>query len=174
MSPASQILARLCCCNKTNLEFKDMRKRYLLQNVGQVLTTEELRYVAKASESGRRIGKLRTEGGYAIGTHFTGRPDLRTGEYVVESADRIAEPHDRKIPFDVQKAVYERAKSSCELCGWNRERWTREDPRILELHHLSEHAEGGKNVAENLIVLCSKCHDDVHAGRRQLPANILA
>jgi 5-methylcytosine-specific restriction endonuclease McrA len=96
------------------------------------------------------------------------------GEYVLESADRIAEPHDRKIPFDVQKAVYERAKSSCELCGWNRERWTREDPRILELHHLSEHAEGGKNVAENLIVLCSKCHDDVHGGRRQLPPNILA
>jgi hypothetical protein len=133
-----------------------------------------LRYVAEVSEFWRRKGELSEEGGYAIATHFTGRPDLRMGEYVLESADRIAEPHDRQIPFDVQKAVYERAKSSCELCGWNRERWTREDPRILELDHLSEHAEGGKNVAENLIVLCSKCHDEVHAGRRQLPPNILA
>jgi 5-methylcytosine-specific restriction endonuclease McrA len=95
------------------------------------------------------------------------------GEYVLENAERIAEPHDRKVPFDVQKEVYERAKNTCQLCGWNREKWTRDDPRILELHHIEEHVEGGPNIPENLVVLCSRCHDEVHAGRRELPPNII-
>ena len=147
--------------------------RYLLENVGQVVTTEEMAYVAKAREFGRRIRELRTEEGYAIATSFTGRPDLKMGEYVLENAERIAEPHDRKIPFDVQKEVYEKANNTCQLCGWNREKWTRDDPRILELHHVEEHVEGGPNIPENLVVLCGRCHDEVNAGRRELPPNII-
>lgn len=129
--------------------------------------------MAKAKEFGRCVPELRTEEGYAIATHFTGRPDLKMGDYVLESADRIAEPHDRKIPFDVQKLVYDRAHNTCQLCGWNRDRWTRDDPRILELHHVAEHVDGGRNVPENLVVLCSKCHDDLHAARVELPPEIL-
>lgn len=144
-----------------------------MENVGQVVSNEELVYVAKAKEFGRRVRELRTEAGYAIATHFTGRPDLKMGEYVLESVDRIAEPHDRKIPFDIQRALYERAGNRCQLCGWNRDRWTREAPRILELHHVTEHADGGRNVPENLVVLCSKCHDDLHSGRTELPAGIV-
>jgi hypothetical protein len=147
--------------------------KYLLENVGQIITTEELAYVAKAKEFGRRIRELRTEEGYAISTQFTGRPDLRMGEYILESSERIAEPHDRNIPFEVQRIVYERASSTCGLCGWSRARWTRDDPRILELHHITEHAEGGPNVPGNLAVLCSRCHDDVHAGRTELPSDIV-
>ncbi len=147
--------------------------RYLLANVAQVVTNEELAYVAKAKEFGRRVRELRTEQGYPIATMFTGRPDLKMGEYVLESRERISEPHDRKIPFDIQKEVYARDKNTCRLDGWTHDRWTREDPRILELHHIREHVEHGANIAKNLVVLCSRCHDDVHAGRRKLPANIL-
>jgi len=142
--------------------------------VGQVVTTEELKYVAKTSEFGRRVRELRTEQGYAIATCFTGRPDLSMGEYVLESLDRVSEPHDRQIPFAAQKEVYERAGNACQLCGWSRERWTREDPRILELHHLLHHVTGGANTPDNLVVLCSKCHDGVHAGRLELPPDIMA
>lgn len=147
--------------------------RYLRENVGQVLTSEELAYVARASEFGRRIRELRTEEGYAIATRFTGRPDLGMGEYILEALDRIAQPHDRRVPFAVQRAIYDRAANACEICGWSRERWTRDDPRILELHHLEEHAAGGHNAPENLIVLCSRCHDDVHADRRDIPPELL-
>jgi hypothetical protein len=148
--------------------------RYLLENVNQIVTTEELAYVAnKKKEFGRRIRELRTEEGYAIATMFTGRPDLKMGEYVLESSERIAEPHDRKIPFDVQKVVYERDNNRCKNCGWSHSQWRKDDPRILELHHMHEHVKGGANIARNLIVLCSKCHDDVHAGRKRLPKNIL-
>jgi hypothetical protein len=146
---------------------------YLIENVGQIVTTEELAYVAKTREFGRRVRELRTEQGYPIATMFTGRPDLKMGEYVLESTQRISEPHDRNIPFDVQKDVYARDRNTCRLDGWTHDRWSREDPRILELHHIREHAEHGANSPDNLVVLCSRCHDDVHAGRRRLPPNIV-
>jgi len=147
--------------------------QYLRENVGQVVTSEELSYVAKATEFGRRVRELRTEEGYPVATRFTGRPDLKMGEYVLESVERIAEPHERNIPFGIQKEVYERAANTCQLCAWTREQWTRKDPRIFELHHVVEHVVGGSNTVENLIVVCSRCHDEVHAGRMDVPPDIL-
>lgn len=140
--------------------------QYLQENVGKIVTSDELSYVARnAKEFGRRSRELRTEEGYSIATRFTGRPDLGPGQYVLQSLDRVAEPHDRKIPDDIQKEVYERDQNRCRACGWIMERSTARDPRILELHHLEEHAKGGKNLPRNLIVICSRCHDDVHAER---------
>lgn len=147
--------------------------KFLLENVGQIVTTEELAYVAKARQFARRVRELRTEQGYAIATKFTGRPDLRMSEYVLDSSKRVAEPHDRHIDFEVQKQVYERDHNACRLCGWNRERWNRDDPRILELHHVMEHARSGANTANNLIVLCSRCHDDIHAHRQDIPSGLV-
>ncbi len=139
--------------------------RYLQANVGQIVTTEEIDYVAKIADYARRIRELRTEEGYAVATHYTGRPDLRPGEYVLETTERVAEPHDRHIPNEVQREVYERDDNACRICGWNRAMWTREDPRFLELHHVEHHAQRGPNTRENLIVACNRCHDDIHAGR---------
>jgi 5-methylcytosine-specific restriction endonuclease McrA len=146
--------------------------RFLLENVGQKVTSEELAYVAKASEFGRRIRELRTEQGYAISTKSTGRPDLKMGEYILESDERIAEPHDRNISTETEKFVYERANNTCQLCSWNRDKWTKSDPRILEVHHIEAHVAGGRNSADNLALLCSRCHDDVHANRKKLPKDI--
>lgn len=111
---------------------------------------------------------LRTEDGYPIATYYTGRPDLRPGEYVLLDSERIAEPHDRKITVEVQQEVYQRDKNTCRKCQWKPENWISSDPRILELHHFVEHAKGGKNISDNLLVLCSRCHDDIHAGRIDL------
>ena len=145
-----------------------------MENICEVITTEELAYVSNnARQYARRIRELRTEEGYAIATQFTGRPDLKMGEYVLESSDRIAQPHDRQIPFDVQKKVYERDENQCRLCSWNHSKWKRNDAGILELHHVEYHANGGQNNTDNLIVLCSKCHDNLHAGRIELPTDIL-
>lgn len=139
---------------------------FLIANVGQVVTTEELRYVSDdAAEFGRRTREIRTELGYQVATRFTGRPDLAPGQYVLQSLDRLYEPHDRHIPFDVQKAVYLRDRNTCRCCGWSQDNSAEDRPRLLELHHVEHHARGGANSEDNLIVLCSKCHDEVHAGR---------
>lgn len=139
---------------------------FLTENVGKIITTEELAYVARdAREFARRIRELRTEQGYPIATRFTGRPDLSVGQYVLQSTERVAESHDRHIPEEIQKAVYRRDNNTCRLCGWNMHRWSASDPRILELHHMQQHQHGGSNDERNLVVLCGKCHDEVHAGK---------
>lgn len=92
-------------------------------------------------------------------------PIPRVGQCILQSKDRISEAHDRRIKEDVQRAVYARDNNTCRICGWSIDRWSPENPRILELHHLQHHKHGGKNVAKNLIVVCSKCHDEVHAGK---------
>lgn len=148
---------------------QDRMLRYLQANVGQVVTTEELAYVGKAIAFARRVRELRTEQGYAVATRFTGRPDLRPGEYVLEVAERVGKPHDRNIPKAVEEAVYARDNNTCRIDGWNREKWTREDPRFLELHHIEHHVQGGPNTPANLIVVCNRCHDDIHRGRVEPP-----
>lgn len=150
---------------KMPVSVKDRLLAFLKENVAKVVTTEELAYVAKnRREFGRRTRELRTEEGYAVATRFSGRPDLSVGEYVLLSVNRIAEPHDRHIPEDVQKEVYTRDENRCRnpACRYQ---WTPADPRILELHHIVAHARRGPNTSENLLVLCNICHDDVHAGR---------
>ncbi len=139
---------------------------FLRENVGRAVTTDELGYVAKeGSAFTRRVRELRTQGGYAIATRFTGRPDLPSGVYVLESLEPVVPPHDRAIPAPTLRAVWDRDGSRCTRCGWEPALATRADPRFLEVHHLTPHEEGGPNELENLAVLCNRCHDVVHADR---------
>lgn len=171
VSPDSEAPRRWHIANRIRKLPGGARNRLLLyfkENVMRIVTTEELRYVAKSNEFPRRIRELRTEEGYPIATFYTGRPDLRPGEYVLLDQDRIAEPHDRNITVDVQQEVYQRDGNTCRNCKWKPENWISSDPRILELHHYVEHAKGGKNTTDNLLVLCSRCHDSVHASKLDL------
>lgn len=142
--------------------------KYLIENVHRVVTTDELKYVANAAQYARRVRELRTEDGYAVATRFTGRPDLRPGEYVLLDSERVSQPHDRRVPVEVQREVYERDQNQCQLCYWRGSDWTPEDPRLIELHHRFEHEFGGENTTDNLMLLCNRCHDDVHAGRKSI------
>ena len=170
-TPDDKAAKRWHVVNRIRRSDKGSREKileFLLENVGQTVTTEELAYVAnQKKEFARRIRELRTEHGYQIATSFTGRPDLAIGQYVLESAERRTEQHDRHIPREVEKEVYNRDSNTCRVCGWNRNRWRSDDPRILELHHIKEHQQGGENISQNLIVLCSKCHDEVHTGKHR-------
>lgn len=144
------------------LGVRDKILEYLRANVGKPLSGEELRYVAKdRTEWARRTRELRTEYGWPVVTRNTGRPELAIGVYLLEQ-DRQSPEHDRRIPDPVRRAVLIRDDYRCTECTWSFRDWNRADPRILELHHISPHAEGGSNTADNLITLCSVCHDEIH------------
>lgn len=133
--------------------------------VGQVLRGDELAYVAKIQSWRRRTGQLRTERGWRVVTRNTGRPDLKVGEYVLESDQQLPE-HDREIPDEVYSAVLERDHHSCRRCGWNVDKRRAGDPKqFTEVHHIEHHGKGGKNVEANLITLCNVCHDSLHRDR---------
>lgn len=139
---------------------------YLRENVGQIVTGEELRYVAgNKTEWARRVRELRTEFGWPIATKSTGRPDLPVGAYTLE-ADRQSPEHDRNIPDNVRREVLRSDRYRCAECDWSHEEWNPSDPRHLELHHIKHHAKGGENVKENLRTLCTACHDQIHRNEK--------
>ena len=151
--------------NSIRKQSGSVRDKILLffrKNVSKEVSGEELRYVAgDKTEWARRVRELRTEYGWPIVTQATGRPDLPVGVYVLEE-DRQAPEHDRTIRDDVRGAVLRRDHYTCQDCRWNRSLWNRDDPRHLEVHHVTPHAEGGANSADNLITLCNTCHDARH------------
>jgi len=149
---------------KSHASVRDRILEFFRENVGGSVTGEELRYVAgDKTEWARRTRELRTEFGWPIQTRATGRPDLPIGVYVLEE-DRQAPEHDRQIPDSVRGEVLMRDEYRCTQCGWRHELWNPSDPRHLEAHHVKQHKDGGENTVENLITLCTVCHDKVHAG----------
>ena len=136
---------------------------YLRRNVGQQVTGEELRYLARdRKEWARRVRELRTEQGWPIITRNSGRSDLAVGVYVLEE-DRQAYEHDRTIPDPVRIEVLTRDGFRCVRCQWDRSMLRPEDPRrMLELHHVRHHRDRGENSPENLITLCNVHHDAEH------------
>ena len=135
--------------------------KYLQENVGKVVTGEELSYVAKSSEWARRTRELRTEDGWPISTNMSGNPSLAMGEYILEE-NRQAPAHDRHIDEATRRKTMRRDGYRCQRCGWSHEEWNKSDPRFLELHHIKHHADGGSNEMENLITYCNVCHDEIH------------
>lgn len=135
---------------------------YFLKNIGKNISGEELRYLAKdRSEWARRVRELRTEFGWPISTRNTGRPDLDVGVYVMESKRQSPE-HDRQIPDPIRGTVLRRDGYKCKVCLWSHKEWNPSDPRHLELHHIKEHVKGGSNTENNLMTVCTICHDDIH------------
>lgn len=136
---------------------------YFRRNVGEEITGEELKYLAKdKKEWARRVRELRTEQGWPIVTKNSGREDLAIGVYVLEE-DRQTYEHDRRIPDPVRVAVLQRDGFKCVRCGWKRSMLSPDDPRkMLELHHVQHHKDKGENTVENLITLCNVHHDEEH------------
>lgn len=132
------------------------------RSIDSPLSLDQLAYVSKTRETGRRIRELRGEDGWRIFTRFTGRQDLRPDQYVMASTERLP-PHDRKIPDAVYEAVLDRDIHRCRKCGW-----TPNDAKMgsrrqfLEVHHRILHSAGGTNDAQNLFTLCNMHHDEVH------------
>jgi hypothetical protein len=145
---------------------RDKLLKFLLANVAQGVTNEELRYVAgDKTEWARRVRELRSEFGWPIATKTTGRPELGVGVYVLQS-DRQSPAHDRNISDDVRGEVLRRDLYRCKDCNWSHDEWNASDPRHLELHHIKHHVKGGENIKENLKTLCTVCHDKLHKVER--------
>ncbi len=141
---------------------RDKILEFLRANVGKAVSGEELRYVAKdKTEWARRTRELRTELGWPVATRNTGMPGLPVGAYVLQ-ADRQSPEHDRRIPDSTRSSVLRRDGYRCTKCTWAHSEWNESDPRALELHHIKYHVKGGDNLEENLITLCTKCHDQAH------------
>lgn len=64
--------------------------------------------------------------------------------------ERMAREH---IPIKIKKAIRDRGQNECRKC-YRRE--------CLTIHHIQMVMDGGTNDPDNLILLCSACHQEWH------------
>lgn len=101
----------------------DRIEALFLDNIGRVLSREQILAVAKDPISGKepenwhqRLSELRTQDGYTV-LSWRNRGDLKVQEYLMPHADKRAIAGKRVRPTDATwKAILERAKYACE---WN-------------------------------------------------------
>ena len=63
---------------------------------------------------------------------------------------------DAKGFYNVKQAVLSRDNYTCQLCGKQKEH--------LHVHHIVFKSKGGSNRMDNLVTLCSECHEKIHKG----------
>ena len=138
---------------------RDRIRQFFEENVGVVLTTQQIRQIANISEYGRRIRELRDEEGFQIKSHMD-RSDLKPGEYILETLERKP-VIGRGISPPLRIEILERNGFTCQLCGAGPGESDPFNPnRKVRLHidHIKPISQGGTNDKSNLRVVCSACN----------------
>jgi hypothetical protein len=94
---------------------------FLLDNVDHIVVTADLKRAAQNPETGvvpenwhQRLSELRTDDGYTILTHRD-RADLRSGQYVMSSAEKRVSAGTRVLPTpETWIAILARSENTCE------------------------------------------------------------
>jgi hypothetical protein len=147
---------------KSALSARDRILQYLQARVGEIVDSELLKYVSGVQEHGQPIRELRCELGYSISTHID-RPNLKAGEYVLESAEPSLNVSERQISDTLRQTVFERDGYRCVLCG------VAYGPRVLLTAHLLVARTGGgsDNDPEDFVTLCDRDHAAITGAQQE-------
>lgn len=132
----------------------------LYDNLGKIVTNEDLMRVSGQHNYARRIRELRAEG-WKI--KYVNVP----GGYILKSAKKSPIAVDKYINLKLRTKILERDNYTCQLCGCtNKNNRSGKQKVILEVDHIKPLTLGGKTVEKNLWTLCSRCN----AGKKSLLA----
>jgi len=139
--------------------------KYLLEHIGQVLTSKELRDAAGgASEWARRLRELRDEEGYQILSHRD-RASLKPGQYILET-DVRRPIFARGISKETRAYVLERNGYTCQMCGLaagDRDPYDSMRKVRLTMGHIIDKSLGGSDTPGNLRAVCTNCNEGLAA-----------
>jgi hypothetical protein len=133
---------------------------HFLENIGKVMTSDELREVAGTSEWARRVRELRDEEGYQILTNHD-RAELKIGEYLLENA-KPQPAFERSISKETRAYVLDRNGFTCQMCGAVAGEPHPYDPgkkTRLHIGHIIDKSMGGTDDLSNLRAICSVCNE---------------
>lgn len=146
-------------------------RAYILANLGQVMTSDELRIASgNASEWGRRLRELRDEEGYEILSH-NDRSTLKPGEYLIENA-KPRPAFARDISKETRAYVLDRNGFTCQMCGavaGEPHPYAPEKKTRLQIGHIIDKSAGGSDEPSNLRALCSVCNEGASNTTLQRP-----
>lgn len=155
---------------------KEKLRRFLLKNIGRVLSADEL-YEASgcAKEFARRIRELRNDEGWPIKTH-NDVSTLRPGQYILESNPPQNPPYRfaKSLSTRLRAQVLERNGYFCQMCGLEA---GQPDPErggartILQVGHIIDKSHGGTDAITNLRTLCAKCNQGANNIAQEPPSH---
>lgn len=85
--------------------------------------------------------------------------NLSVSEQTTDRSKRMKKTIKKKL-FDIHKG--------CQICGEGTIGGSRND-KVLEVHHYNSRSSGGTETLENSVLLCRKCHADVHNNKIKSP-----
>lgn len=133
-------------------------RQYLLNNVGRIVTKEELRAAAgNPTEWARRVRELRQEEGFQILSHID-REDLRPGQYVLVSPEPLPSAP-RTLTARLRRQILERDGGTCQMCGSAAGEPSGCAPGRrcrLQVDHIIPLNQGGSDSPENLRAVCAE------------------
>lgn len=142
---------------------KERIRRFLLANIGRVVTSKQLRDAAgkSVSEWARRVRELREDEKWPILTHHD-RADLKPGQYLLTgNPPETAEiSFSRQISARLRAEVLDRNGFTCQMCGLTPGDIDPATGRKVRLHigHIKDRNLGGREELSNLRTLCSGCN----------------
>ena len=147
--------------SKTGRGSRAKLRAFILENVGKVLSSDQLREASgNASEWARRVRELRDEEGFQILTN-NDRSDLKPGQYLLLDPKPIP-AFARGISKETRAYVLDRNGFTCQMCGavagephpYDPSRKTR-----LQIGHIVDKSMGGGDTSDNLKAVCSICNE---------------
>jgi hypothetical protein len=141
-------------------EAKERIRRFLLANIGHVVTSIQVRDVAGigVSEWARRVRELREDENWPILAH-NDNADLKPGQYLLKEPppEKFAVKFSRSISAKLRTEVLDRNDFFCQMCGATPGEIDPDTGRKVRLHlgHIKDKSLGGKEELMNLRALCS-------------------
>jgi 5-methylcytosine-specific restriction endonuclease McrA len=142
---------------------KERIRRFLLRNIGKIVSSIELRNAAGSgvSEWARRVRELREDEKWPILTH-NDRTDLKPGQYLLMSSppEKTGVSFSRPISARLRAEVLDRNGFTCQMCGLTPGDIDPATGRKVRLHigHIKDKSFGGLDELSNLRALCSTCN----------------
>jgi 5-methylcytosine-specific restriction endonuclease McrA len=136
---------------------RDKIRKFLEENVGKVVATQQISMVAGIHDYQRRIRELRNDEGLQI-LSYRDKPDLSPNEYILVSLKR--QPRfSHKIDKSQRARIIERNGLTCGMCGVTAGEPDPYNPNrkiTLQVDHIDP---DGPTNDDNLRTLCHNCNE---------------
>lgn len=156
---------------------KERIRRFLLANIGKVVTSVQIKDSAGAdvSEWARRLRELREKEDWPILSH-NDSADLSPGQYLLKEPPpaKIGVAFARGISAKLRAEVLDRNGFTCQMCGLTPGDIDPSTNRKVRLHlgHIKDKSLGGKDELSNLRALCSTCNQGAKNVTGEKPTGI--
>jgi len=132
----------------------------LYDNIGKLVTNEQLATATGQHNYARRLRELRAEG-------WQIKYQTSPSGYILVTSERVPKEPGDYVNLRLRTEVLERDKHTCQICGYAAgEKYADGELVKLEADHIIPLADGGQTTVDNLQTLCARCN----AGKKSVAA----